>query len=46
VYQSYQNAGVDLVPDKMDFLSDANRENTLSVVKESEQYKSLPLYKR
>jgi len=46
VYQSYQNAGVNLVPEKMDFLSDANRENTLSAVKESEKYKNLPLYER
>src|ERR1022692_3553166 len=27
VYQSYQNAGTDLVPDKMDFFSPANKQN-------------------
>lgn len=46
VYQSYQNAGIVLVADKMDFLSDANRENTLSAVKESNEYKNLPFYER
>lgn len=34
VYQSYQNAGVDLVPDKMDFLSPANKANTLAAARE------------
>jgi hypothetical protein len=34
VYQSYQNAGVDLVPDKMDFLSPANRADTLSAARD------------
>ncbi len=29
VHQSYQNAGLDLVPNKMDFLSPANKANTL-----------------
>jgi hypothetical protein len=36
VYQSYQNAGVDLVPAKMDFLSPANKKNTLDAIR---QYK-------
>lgn len=34
VYQSYQNAGVDLVPDKMDFLSPANKADTLKAARE------------
>jgi len=34
VYQSYQNAGVDLVPAKMDFLSPDNKENTISAARE------------
>lgn len=33
VYQSYQNAGVDLVPAKMDFLSPANKTNTLAAAR-------------
>jgi hypothetical protein len=32
VYQSYQSAGLDLVPDKMDFLNPANKSNTLAQV--------------
>ena len=35
VYQSFENAGVDLVPKKMDFLSEENKENTLSVARDS-----------
>jgi hypothetical protein len=34
VYQSFQNAGVDLVPKKMDFLSRANRQNTIDAARE------------
>ncbi|MET0649850.1 MAG: YiiX/YebB-like N1pC/P60 family cysteine hydrolase, partial [Pyrinomonadaceae bacterium] len=34
VHQSYQNAGVDLVPAKMDFLSPANKKNTLQAVRD------------
>ena len=34
VYQSFQNAGVDLVPTKMDFLSPANRSNTISAARD------------
>lgn len=34
VYQSFQNAGVDLVPAKMDFLSPANRQNTIDAARE------------
>ena len=33
VYQSYQNAGVELVDKKMDFLSSANKENTLEAMR-------------
>jgi hypothetical protein len=33
VYQSYQNAGTDLVPDKMDFFSPANKQNTLDAAR-------------
>ncbi|MDY6994008.1 MAG: YiiX/YebB-like N1pC/P60 family cysteine hydrolase, partial [Pseudomonadota bacterium] len=34
VYQSYQNAGIELVADKMDFLSNENKANTLEAVRE------------
>ena len=34
VYQSFQNAGVDLVPSKMDFLSPANKKNTIEAARE------------
>lgn len=34
VYQSYQNAGVDLVPAKMDFLSAENKKNTLAAARD------------
>lgn len=34
VYQSYQNAGIDLVPDKMDFLSPPNKSDTLAAVRD------------
>lgn len=33
VYQSYQNGGVDLVPDKIDFLSPTNKQKTLDAVR-------------
>ncbi|MCB2262283.1 MAG: hypothetical protein LGR52_04990 [Candidatus Thiosymbion ectosymbiont of Robbea hypermnestra] len=34
VYQAYQNAGVELTPKKMDFLSPKNKENTLDALRE------------
>lgn len=34
VYQSFQNAGVDLVPEKMDFLSEENKENTIDAARD------------
>lgn len=34
VYQSYQNAGVEIVPKKMDFLSSKNKKNTIDAARE------------
>jgi hypothetical protein len=34
VYQSYQNAGIELISDKIDFLSDENKANTLQAARD------------
>ena len=34
VYQSFQNAGIEMVPNKMDFLSDSNKANTIAAARE------------
>lgn len=39
VHQAFQNAGVDVVPTPMDFMSAANKQNTIDGVRE---FKSLP----
>lgn len=36
VYQAYQDAGTDMVPEKMDFLSPENKENTLDAARDYE----------